>query len=320
MRLINETDFPATLERADFGTDERFAVLIWKLTYKLLPGGGVDFSDAPMPIHGDPLETAFGTFHGDIFLRKEGADLCVLGRVFRTRPVTEVEVRLRCGEVDNRLRVTGDRQWVELGDGSLVASAPQPFTEMDLSYARAFGGTAVSQGLQAPFSDNPAGRGYHLERAEAVGAPLPNIEPAEGPFMSAWDDHPPTVGWGPYPMNWGLRARSAVTVDPDLAAIGNISPSVFNNAHPELVLPAIEPGTAITVEGVYDQPFSVVIPRVMGNVHVQVGDEEFDAPTRIDGVHLWLDAGQMVITQRANFRYVRRDDEVRVATLSLVTV
>lgn len=320
MRLLNETGFPATLERADFGTDERFAAVILKLTYKLLPGGGVDFSDAPMPLQGDPFETPFGTFHGDIFLRKLGADLCVLGRIYRTTPVTAVEVRLRCREIDSRIRVTGDRVWVEAVDGSLVPSAPQPFTEMELSYARAFGGTALAQGMAAPFGDNPVGRGYHLERETAVGAPLPNLEPAEGPFLTAWNDVVPPVGWGPYPMHWGLRARAAVTVDPELLAVGSISPSAFNNAHPSLVLAAIEAGDAITVEGVYDQPFSVVIPRVLGNVRVQVGDAVFDETTRIDGVQLWLDAGQMVVTQRANFRYTRRDDEVRVATLSLVTV
>ena len=91
MRLVNDTDFPATLERADFGTDERFAAVIWKLTYKILPGGALDFSDAPMPLHGDPIETPYGVLHGDIFLRKEGADLCVLGRVYRTQPATALE-------------------------------------------------------------------------------------------------------------------------------------------------------------------------------------------------------------------------------------
>ncbi len=320
MRLVNDTDFPATLERADFGTDERFAAVIWKLTYKILPGGALDFSDAPMPLHGDPIETPYGVLHGDIFLRKEGADLCVLGRVYRTQPATALEVTVRCGAHTSALRVTGDRVWVEAPDGSLVPSAPQPFTEMELSYARAFGGTALSQGLPAPFADNPMGCGYHLERETAVGAPLPNLEPAEGPFLTAWNDTPPVAGFGPYPMHWGLRARESVTVDPELAAIGNIAPSVFNNAHPSLVLPAIEPGDVIALEGLYDAPFSVVIPRVMGNVRVQVGAEVFDVPTRIDGVHLWLDAGQMVVTQRANFRYVRRDGEVRVAALSQITV
>lgn len=320
MRFVNDTEFPATLERADFGTDERFAAVIWKLTYKILAGGALDFSDAPMPLHGDPIETAWGVFHGDIFLRKEGADLCVLGRVYRSRAVTEAVVTVRCGAHAQGVRVTGDRVWVEAADGSLVPSSPQPFTEMDLSYARAFGGTAVAQGLPAPFADNPTGRGYHLERETALGAPLPNVEPADGPFVAAWSDTPPVAGFGPYPMHWGMRARAAVTVDPELAAIGNISPGVFNNAHPSMVLPAIEPGEAITIEGLYDEPFAVVIPRVMGNVRVQVGAEVFDVPTRIDGVHLWLDAGQMVITQRANFRYVRRDGEVRVAALSLVTV
>jgi hypothetical protein len=320
MMLVNETGFPATLERADFGSDDRFAVLIWKLTYKIIPGGGMDFADDPMPLHGDPLTTAYGTFHGDIFMRKVGADLCVLGRLYRTEAVTQTEVCVRYGSVESRLRVTGDRVWMEAEDGILYPSAPQPFNEMDISYARAFGGVATSQGLVAPYSDNPEGRGYCLDRTQAVGAPLPNIEPAQGPFVTAWNDTPEPAGWGPYPMNWGLRAREAVTVDPASAAVGDISPSVFNNAHPALVLPEILPGTTLSLEGVYDSPVSIVIPRIMGIVRVQIGDEIFDEPTRIDGVAVWLDAARLVVTQRANFRYVKREDEVRVATLMMASV
>jgi hypothetical protein len=320
MKLVNETGFPATLERADFGSDDRFAVVIWKLTYVLLPGGGADFAPDPMPLHGDPLETPYGTFHGDIFLRKLGADLCVLGRIFRSQPVTSLEVAVRCGPHENRLRVTGDRVWIELPNGELVPSDPVPFTEMELSYARAFGGTALSQGLPAPYADNPIGRGYVVERAHAVGAPLPNIEPAEGPWVTRWDDTPPPAGWGPYPMHWGLRARAAVTIDPELGAVVDLSPAAFNNAHPSLVLPAIAPGDAIEISGVYDQPVTVVVPRVLGNVRLEVGSTVTEVPTHIDGVFVWLDAARLVVTQRANFRYVRRDGELRVATLSMVTV
>lgn len=320
MRLVNETPFPATLERADFGSDDRFAAVIWKLTYALLPNGGADFAADPMPLHGDPLETPYGILHGDIFLRKVGADLCVLGRMFRARPVTVAEVSVRCNAHESRLRVSGDRVWVEHSDGVLRPSEPSPFTEMELSYARAFGGTAVAQGLPAPYVDNPVGRGYALERSLAIGASLPNIEAAEGPWIESWDDSPPPAGWGPYPMNWGLRARAAVTIDPALAAVGDLSPVAFNNAHPALVLPEINPGDAIVVEGVYDHPLTVVVPRVMGSVRVQVGDTITEVATRIDGVFLWLDAARLVVTQRANFQYVRRDDELRVATLSMVMV
>ncbi len=319
MRLVNETGFPAVLQYADFDTDDRYAVIIWKVTYRLFPGGGVDFADDPMPLHGDPLATPYGTFHGDIFLRKQGADLCVLGRLYRSKPVTQTAVSVRCGDFEHALRVTGDRVWAPTADGGLAPTAPLPFTEMELGYSRAFGGVARYLGAEAAHPDNPDGRGYSLERADAEGKALPNLEPARGPFVAAWDDAPTPVAWGPYPMQWGLRAREAVTVNAEAGALERVSPSVYNNAHPELVLPAIAPGAPVVLTGVYDEPFGFAVPRVTARAAVQVGAETFTVPTRIDGVHVWLDAARVVVTQRANFRYVARPKEVRVATLTMVT-
>lgn len=320
MELRNETPFPAQLHAADLGGDVRHAVLIWKVTYALLPGGAVGYADDPMPITGDPLPTPYGMFHGDIFFRKVGADLCVLGRLYRSSPVTQAVVRVRCGAFEHAMRVTGDRVWLPRVDGGLTASAPVPFTEMPLSYERAFGGVARSQGVAAAHPDNPDGRGYSIERDDAEGKALPNLEAADGPFVTAWDDAPAPVGWGPYPMSWGLRAREAVRVDPERVGVEGVSPSLFNNAHPALVLPEILPGDPVELTGVYDAPIGFALPRVAAAASVRVGAKVFDAPTRIDAVHVWLDVARLVVTWRANFRYVVREGEVRGATLRAVTV
>lgn len=319
MLLDNRTPAPAIFQCADFDTDERYAVVIWKLTYDLpsTASGPWRLSSDPMPISGDPLETAFGVFHGDIFLRKAGVDLCILGRVRRTRPVASTNVTLRCGAFTHTLRVTGDRVWESAG-GRLVPSKPVPFTEMDLSYERAFGGVAAKDGMLVPYPDNPVGRGYYLDRADAVGKPLPNIEAEKGPRVLTWEDRPAPAGWGLYPMHWGLRARSSVTIDPALGIVTGISPAAFNNAHPELVLPAIAPGERLELTGVLDQRVLCSLPHTTGNVRVRVGDHTFDVPTVIDGVYLWLDASRLVITQRANFNYVVRPEEARAATLTVL--
>lgn len=324
MLLENRTNAPAIFQCADFDTADRYAVVIWKLTYDLPPASppataGPDpwvLSADPMPITGDPVETAFGMFHGDIFLRKTGVDLCVLGTLRRTRPVTRTSVTLRCGSFTHALTVTGDRVWEAAGKGNLVASKPVPFTEMDISYTRAFGGVADYRGMPAPFTDNPSGRGYYLDRGEALGKPLPNIEADHGAQISHWEDRPAPAGWGPYPMHWGLRARAAVTVDPELQVVSSVSPSAFNNAHPDLVVPAIGPGDRVELLGMYDRSFTFSLPRTAGNLHVAVGDRAFDVPTVIDGVYIWLDARRLVITQRANFHYLMRPEQVRVATLT----
>lgn len=321
MRFENHTPSPAVFQCAEAGTEERLAVVIWKLTYELSNRAAPEewtYSADPMPITGDLLETPFGTFHGDMFLGKRGVDLCVLGHLRREKPIAQTRVTLRCGAFSHALCVTGDRVWTRSGrNKTLVPSAPQRFTEMDLSYARAFGGAAQSMGTAAPFADNPVGRGYYLESDEAEGRPLPNIEADRDARTQRWDDRPTPVGWGPYPMHWGLRARSSVHVDPKLNVVTGVSPSIYNNAHPELIVPAVAPGDRIELTGVYEEPFAFSLPPTMGAMHVRVGDVAFEILTAIDGVSIWLDARRLVITQRANFRYRVRPREVRATTLTL---
>jgi hypothetical protein len=316
MRFENQTEFPALHQVADLGTDERFAVVIWKATYELGPKGSLRPAADPLPITGELIETDFGTFHGDIFLRKVGADLCVLGSIRCSASVDLRYLTLRCGSFEHSLRVSGDRVWQRKGLGdTLVPSSPAPFAEMDLSYRRAYGGNALYETLEAPSPDNPVGRGYYLERDDALGKPLPNIESARGPFVKEWSDKPAPVSWGPYPMYWGLRGSKEVTVDPERGAITRISPAIFNNAHPDLVLPEIAPGARVEVIGMRDEPVAFTIPKTLGRVQVEVGSLTTEQMTRIDAVHLWLDAARVVITQRANFRYRVQPLEVRTASL-----
>jgi len=317
MRLVNETSWPAILQQADFGTATRYAVVILKATYARQPDGHLVADGDPLPITGDPIETPFGVLNGDVFLRKQGADLCVLGTLRRSRKIRETTVTLSCGDFKHALRVSGNRAWVPKGLGKeLVPSAPVPFAEMELSYRRAYGGVAKADGLQAPNPDNPIGRGYYLSRDEALGKLLPNIESATAPPVRSWSDQPQPAGWAPYFMSWGLRARQAMAIEPDTGTLLNVYPSVFNNAHPELVLPAIEPGTPVTIEGARDVPWGFTVPAMRGRVRVTVGEDSFDVATHIDSVLAWLDAERVVVTQRATFKYVVAPGQRRGATLT----
>ncbi len=319
MHLHNSTRWPAILQQADFGTPMRYGVVIWKQTYLRRPGGALAPADDPMPITGDPVETSYGILNGDIFLRKEGADLCVLGSVRRRRKYAELAITVACGNFRHRLRVSGERAWLPTADkAKLVPSAPVPFEDLDLSYRRAYGGVARAEGLDAPDPNNPIGRGYYLSRDEAVGKLLPNIESAAVRPIRNWDDRPAPAGWGPYFMSWGLRASDAVKVDPSTGAVASISPRAFNNAHPELVLRQIDPGSRIVVDGAREQAWGFELPATLGRVSVVTGPRAFDVTSKIDGVFAWLDTDRVVVTQRANFRYVVQRGEVRGATLTEV--
>ncbi len=319
MHLRNDTRWPAIIQQVDFGAPTRYAVVICKQTYVRRPDGTLVPADDPMPIIGDPLETSFGILNGDIFLRKDGADLCVLGSVRRKRKQAQLAITVACGDFRHTLRVSGDRAWLPTADKKrLVPSAPLAFEELDLSYRAAYGGVARADGLEVPNPDNPVGRGYYLSRDEAVGKLLPNIESAAAPPIGDWEDRRAPAGWGPYFMSWGLRASDAVAVDPETGAVASISPKLFNNAHPELVLRRIDPGTRIVIDGARDQPWGFDVPARLGRVSVVVGTRAFEVTSQIDGVFVWLDGDRVVITQRANFRYVVQRGEVRGATLTEV--
>ncbi len=318
MELDNQTSWRAILQVANLGEDPLAAVVISKATYDLLPDGALVPAAEPLPILPDLLSTPFGEFHGEFFFRKQGADVCVLGTVRRARPVKEAAVKLQVGPFHHALTVLGDRVWRATGDRKrpLAPSAPQAFTEMALSYARAFGGTADYEGQAAPWPDNPAGRGYYLTVDQARDQPLPNIESTAAPPIARWDDRPRVAGWGPYPMYWGLRASTAVQVDEKKMSVKHVSPAVFNNAHPDLVIDDVQPGDPVRIEGLSETPLALAIPRKRLRVDVTANDRTFVAPSRIDGVHIWADSHKVVVTHRANFAYLfsREDHRYAVAT------
>lgn len=317
MRLQNQTPFPAHLLTVNI-PDEGFvrAVVLSKATYDLTPEGALVPSQEPMPVTPEPLVTPFGTLHGEVFPKKDGVDVCVLGTLSRTTPATAVEVVVRAGPYVHRVAVVGDRRWRRVGD-VLVPTAPAPFTTMPLGYARAYGGRAVGEHGEVAWPDNPDGVGFYLREEDANEKPLPNLEAHDAPPPTSWQEHRPVAGLGPYPMFWGLRGREGLSVGDD-QMLADIRPRVFNQAHPDMVVPSLEPGASFSIENVRDAPVRFELPRTRAHVVCWTAQERVDAQASIDGVYVWLDAGRVVITQRAHFHYVIRKGEPRGALVTMV--
>lgn len=317
MRLQNQTPFPAHLLTVDL-PDEHFvrAVVLSKATYDLTAEGMLVPSLAQMPVALEPLVTPFGTFHGEVFPKKDGVDVCVLGTLSRSTPASGVDVVVRVGPYVHRVRVVGDRHWRRTEAG-LVPSRPAPFTTMPLGYSRAYGGRAKGEHGEVTWTDNPDGIGFYLREEDAENNPLPNLEAADAPPPAAWNEHAPVAGLGPYPMFWGLRAREGLRLGDD-HALAHIGPRVFNVAHPDMVVPSLEPGAAVSIDNVRDAPVRFELPHTRAHVVCWTAQERVDAPAAIDGVFVWLDAARVVITQRAHFHYVIRKGEPRGALITLV--
>jgi hypothetical protein len=120
MDLQNETPFAARMLRFQPSEDaEVQATLIVKATFERDESGRWSPSSEQVPIVDGQLETPFGVFHTDCFVRKEGVDVCVLGTVQAARPSKTVQLSLTAGAHSSALTVFGDRKWVRSG-GRLV--------------------------------------------------------------------------------------------------------------------------------------------------------------------------------------------------------
>jgi uncharacterized protein YjbI with pentapeptide repeats len=131
----------------------------------------------------------------DECMPKQRGEILVHGRCFTAGgvPRTAAPVRVKVGPIDKTLYVVGDRVWRRDG----VPGEPEPFTEMPITYARAFGGEGYAQ--------NPIGTGLApvMEDGREVHR-MPNIELA-GKLIQSRSDRPAPAGFGPYDVQWAQR-------------------------------------------------------------------------------------------------------------------
>jgi hypothetical protein len=317
MKLDNRTPYTARVVRRVMER-ETFATLVVKATFERDDGGRLVPAGHQVPFFDAPRETPFGVFHGEQFVRKDGVDLCVIGTVRPGATVREARVALVCEPFRNELVVFGDRRWIAQGSG-LAPSAPEPFDELPLAYARAYGGTTQHEDETFVYPDNPVGRGYYLSPEGATGQPLANIESIAGPRVREWTDRPVPAGWAPYPFFWGLRAREGVDIPDDAKAkdgpLPRLKARLNNNAHPALIVPRVDPASTVRVRGMRPREIAFELPRVQPVAEIVVGDQASESEAQLDGITVWADVERVTLTFRAQFNYAHRDTEERVVRL-----
>ncbi|HXJ18754.1 MAG TPA: DUF2169 domain-containing protein [Polyangia bacterium] len=312
MKLVNATPHQAALLRTDVGAGDVLGVAIVKSTFDFDDRGATAPAAEPMPLVKQFLETPFGFFHDEHFFKKQGVDLCVLGHVRRSKPVYEARVRMTWGPRRWELLVLGDRRWQRNhGTQQLVPSRPAAFTEIPLGYSHAFGGEVKVGELAYAYPGNPKGRGFYRTLQEAENQPVHNIDdPRQAPATWRPAELRP-AGWGPYANFWALRGAAAIVQDPKTHQIVNVQPSLFNHAHPDLILDRVEAGQEITIEGMQEGTIRLAVPAPPTRLDLSVGAESRELEAPIDGIFLWTDSRKLVVTQRARFRYPIRAHELR---------
>lgn len=224
MELINATRMTAGYNMGLEPSGRELLVVVIKGTFVLpKPGEQVQLADAQLPLimadtfTGEPGFSA-PVHEIDFAPRKHACDVLLTGhaRAPEGRQVTRLRAGLRVGPMEKLFDVVGDRVW-QAGLTGVGVSAPQPFTEMPISYDRAFGGAdrySEDEREHDAYLPNPVGRGWHkhLKNAWLDGKALPNTEELGKGVDFPSDKYTP-MALGPLGRGWPQRARYAGTYD-----------------------------------------------------------------------------------------------------------
>lgn len=144
----------------------------------------------------------------DMAMPKMRGEVLVWGRCFTPNGELRMasQVGVQVGGMAKTLNVFGNRYWRRAAGAVQVISDPEPFTEMPVTYERAFGGGG--------FERNPSGRGVApvISPSGEDIHPLPNIE-HEGILIGSPADRPDPAGFAPLDFTWPQRARKLGTYD-----------------------------------------------------------------------------------------------------------
>ena len=110
--------------------------------------------------------------------------------------ITADRVRLKAGNVDKQLVVTGERLWRNL----LTPTTPEPFSKLPLTYEHGYGGEEDDR--------NPIGRGYNLKPDE----PMPQLEYPEQ-LLTQKRQKPMPAGLNATSVDWMPRKKLWGTYD-----------------------------------------------------------------------------------------------------------
>lgn len=320
--LINSTSLRAALFTGFSGPTDGIGTVVARSTHRI-SNNALASSASAWPVFTEPLWTEVGTFPSDMVPSHPGCDLVLTGTVRCKSKITHLRASFQAGVFAAEIDVFGDRVWQSRGD-DLVPSEPEPFQEMPLTWAHAFGGASDYEGVEAPYVLNAKGRGFYLKREQAEGKPLPNLEWPDQ-HITKWDDRPLPACFAPVvdPMSWNLAdiaiaAKNASNDEARDAIIGSAHERCALSAcQPRMIAPLVQPGDEIRIEHVEPEPIHFRVPQGLPTVRVEPGTGSFDVPLRISAIFVLLAQQLVVITYRTEFQYVYERRKKRKATLLL---
>jgi hypothetical protein len=305
MELENRSRYPAALFRGVINDDRLFASLAVRITFDLKQSKLIEAADQPWKVSASPWESPCGPMPGDELFRRGGVDVFVFGSAIphHGRPAPRVNIMVRLGaSFKHTLAVFGNRVWERRG-GDLVATDPEPFTDIPLTLANAYGGRDVWDELPIPFPANPDGKGFAVSEESAEGKPLPNIENAAH-LVQKWNDQPEPVGVCAPPQFFGPKLHRTLAFDDRTHALTKIDAKFFNMAFPDMVAARVGPGDKVGVSGVGAAgPIVFTLPPTPIRARLTFDGRANELTPPIDQIGIDASRGKVFVSYRYSFRY-----------------
>lgn len=317
MDIKNDTPYPALLFRTSLQDDILAASVSVRVTYKIESSKAVISSSQHWELHKTDWESGYGPIQADNIYKRGGVDIFIFGsaKLPNNQSFTQMEVNIIVpNKLSNKIKIFGDRHWETGLLGGLSKSKITQVKEVPLTLANAFGGKAEWDSLQFPFANNSYGKGYYLQKEDAVNKPLPNIEnPAS--LIDKWNDLPDPVGTAGCPMN-ALHIKNNVEFNLDTQQITKINTKLFNAAFPGMIVNEISPGEKIIIEGMTEtKDFAFEIPSHKLYAAIQLGNNTTERLIPLEQVAIIPEKNEAFITYRYPFRYALEALQLRTVTV-----
>jgi hypothetical protein len=313
MILVNETPFSAELIRTTLSEQLMVATVVAKAGYAITGEGRLELLTRQRPVLRGPARLEGVDFPPDAGYGKRGVDLLAVATAFSPdgSPARALVAGISINNHHFGLAVIGDRRWQRRWPG-WVASNPEPFVDMPITWARAFGGHARVEGGEVPCLDNAVGKGYILDPTAADGVELPNIEDPRQ-LIRDIEDRPRPVSFCPLPVGTSYAAEVLERVDDDGRGL---SKEVFNVAIPAHRLPGYIPGARLRLHNLTSRPQpDFVLPKTKVVAQVSIGSAHHEFAGEVDTLLVLPSRRELMLTHRVVFRYDYARELPRVVRL-----
>lgn len=312
LQLDNRTPYAAERTIVMDKTGAKSWVVAVKATFDLGSNGAIQLADIQQPVlyspeyFGEPGKSSI-RYETDLIPSKRATDVLVNGHAHTPagRTAQSVDVGLRIGSVEKRLRVFGDRYWVVGFPGRLRPSSPTPFERMPITFERAFGGWDQSDpdtSQQRLEPRNPIGSGFGTSERQLEGRALPNVEHT-AQLISSWSDRPAPAGFGAIASYWSPRLEWAGTYGDDwMKHKFPLLPDDFDERFHQCALPdqqiegCLRGGEEVALENLSEAgQIQFALPKIYLAFSTRFGTDKVEHRASLQTVVIEPDAGRLVM-------------------------